>query len=207
MLNLNLINKTICVTGANGVIGSKVVEMLLNYDCNIKILSRRPYYSSSKKLKAFIGDLSNPKLDLGPFVQNCDYLINCAAELQKVKLMRQVNVQSVYRLLSAIKKNIKFEEKKVHWIQLSSCGVYGSGRIFASKEEKFVNEHTIPNPQNEYEKTKLAADKILIALSKKDLIDYTIIRPSNVISENTESNIFYKLSRLIKKRLFLNNRP
>ncbi len=205
MLNLNLINKTICVTGANGVIGSKVVEMLLNYDCNIKILSRRPYYSSSKKLKAFIGDLSNPKLDLGPFVQNCDYLINCAAELQKVKLMRQVNVQSVYRLLSAIKKNIKFEEKKVHWIQLSSCGVYGSGRIFASKEEKFVNEHTIPNPQNEYEKTKLAADKILIALSKKDLIDYTIIRPSNVISENTESNIFYKLSKLIKKRLFLKN--
>ena len=85
MENLNIKNKTFCITGANGAIGSKVVEMLSNYDCNLKILSRKPYFPSSKKIKSFIGDLSNPILNLHPFIEDCDYLINCAAELSQVK--------------------------------------------------------------------------------------------------------------------------
>ena len=49
--NLNLKNKTICITGASGIIGSQLVKFLLNYDCNIKILSRKSYHLPSKKLK------------------------------------------------------------------------------------------------------------------------------------------------------------
>lgn len=204
MENLNIKNKTFCITGASGAIGSKVVEMLSNYDCNLKILSRKPYFPSSKKIKSFIGDLSNPILNLHPFIEDCDYLINCAAELSQVKLMKQVNVDSIYRLQTAINKSFKFK-KKIHWIQLSSCGVYGSGNTLVDNIEKLINEDTVPNPQNEYEKTKLAADKILISLSKKNIIDLTILRPSNVITEKQEHNIFFKLNRLIKKNLFLRN--
>ena len=205
MENLNFKNKTICITGASGVIGSKIVEMLLNYDCNLKVLSRKPYLTSSKKIKSFVGDLSNPILDLYPFVENCDYLINCAAELNQVKLMKQVNVDSIYRLLTAINKNFKYKKKKVHWIQLSSCGVYGSSHKFFENEETLVNEDAITNPQNEYEKTKLAADKILLSSSNKNIIDFTILRPSNVIGEKINTNIFYKLNRIIKKKIFLKN--
>ena len=46
-------------------------------------------------------------------------------------------------------------------------GVYGSDKIFSDPDEKFINEDFEPNPQNEYEKTKFDADKILINLGKK----------------------------------------
>ena len=179
--------------------------MLLNYDCNIKVLSRKPYLSSSKKIKSFVGDLSNPILDLQPFVENCDYLINCAAELNQFELMKSVNVDSINRLLTAINKNFKSKKKKLHWIQLSSCGVYGSSYKLFENEETLVSEDTIANPQNEYEKTKLDADKILISSGKKNIIDFTILRPSNVIGEKIETNIFFKLNRIIKKKLLLKN--
>jgi len=200
--NLNLKNKTICITGASGIIGSQLVKFLLNYDCNIKILSRKSYHLPSKKIKIFIGDLLNPILNLEPFVKNCDYFINCAAELNNIQLMYRVNTQSVYRLTSAIKKTSNYENKKVHWIQLSSCGVYGSDKIYSDPDEKFINEDFEPNPQNEYEKTKFDADKILINLGKKNIIDYTILRPSNVISNTKYANIFYRLNLLIKKKFF-----
>lgn len=200
--NLNLKNKTICITGASGIIGSQLVKFLLDYDCNIKILSRKSYHSPSKKIKIFIGDLSNPILNLEPFVKNCDYFINCAAELNNIKLMHMVNTQSVNRLLTAINKTSNYKSKKVHWIQLSSCGVYGSDKKFYDSDEKFINEDFEPNPQNEYEKTKLYADKILINSAKKNIIDYTILRPSNVISNMKHANIFYRLNLLIKKNFF-----
>lgn len=202
---LILKNKTICITGASGRIGSKLVNLLLTYDCNIKILIKRPFYFPSKKIKIFTGDLSNPILNFQPFVKNCDYLINCAAELKNTQLMNEVNVRSIDRLISAINKNFKHEKnKKVHWIQLSSCGVYGADNATLDLDGNIINENADPDPRNEYEKTKLNADKILIDYGKKNLIDYTILRPSNVIDNTNNLNIFVRLDNIIKKKFYPN---
>jgi glycosyltransferase involved in cell wall biosynthesis/nucleoside-diphosphate-sugar epimerase len=200
MQRLKLKNKTICITGASGIIGKALIDRLVKYDCNINILSRKKLsnFIFSKKIKIFQGDLSNPILDLQPFLKNSDYIINCAAELQNIDLMSQVNTQSIFRLITAINKNFKLKKKKVHLIQLSSCGVYGSLNLWNIKKKRAVFEFTEPNPSNYYEKTKLEADKAIISLSKKYPINYTVLRPSNVISEKMKHNIFLSLNKYIR---------
>ena len=200
MQRLKLKNKTICVTGATGIIGEALIDRLIKYDCNINILSRKKIsnFIFSKKIKIFQGDLSNPILDLQPFLKNSDYIINCAAEFQKIDLMHQVNTQSIFRLITAINKNFKLKKKKVHLIQLSSCGVYGSLNLFNMEKKRNIFEFTKPNPSNYYEKTKLEADEAIVSLSKNYPINYTLLRPSSVISEKMKNNIFLNLNKYIR---------
>ena len=109
---LRINNKIICITGANGLVGRNLVNSLLKYNCIIKILTKTQPKNFSKKINFYVGDLSQPNLNLQPFLNGCDVFINCAAEKINIKKMYPLHVDSVSRLISAIKKNFLVEKKK-----------------------------------------------------------------------------------------------
>lgn len=76
-----------------------------------------------------------------------------------------------------------------HFIQMSTISVYGN------VEE--IDENSIPNPINEYGRSKLKADNILQSLAT-DSFKASIIRPPMVYGKNCPGN-FFKLAGLVSR--------
>jgi glycosyltransferase involved in cell wall biosynthesis/nucleoside-diphosphate-sugar epimerase len=199
---LKIKNKIICITGANGLIGRALVNELLKHNCTIKILLRTQPKKFLEKINFYVGDLLQPDLNLQPFLKGCDFFINCAAEKKNVAKMKSLHIHSFSRLLTAIKQNYLVDKKKIHFIQISSCGVYGSQNFNKIQEKRYIDEDFDPNPVNEYEKTKFQSDELLINFNEKHIISYTILRPSNIICSSVKNSRLTQLKNILKINFF-----
>ena len=88
------------------------------------------------------------------------------------------------------------KKKKIRWIQLSSIGIFGFNR---KKED--IDENSLKDPSNNYEKTKLASEEIIIN-SANEFFEYVILRPSTIYGIGMKSDFIFRLSRYIKKNFF-----
>jgi nucleoside-diphosphate-sugar epimerase len=178
------------ITGANGLIGTQLVLKLLDMGFVLHLLTRSGSYKfSNEKIKVFKGDILKPDT-LDSFMEDISTLIHCAGETKEEVLMEQVNVVGTKNLLGESGKNL------IHWIQLSSIGVYGIRKFgFCDEKEK-------PSPKNKYEKSKYESDMNVISESEKRNFKYTVLRPSVVVSVLSENSVFFKLSNSIKKNYF-----
>ena len=161
----------VAITGASGFIG-KLLEM----GDEINILSRKNTneYEIYTNVKFFLGDICNID-SLVDFVEKVDVLYHCAAEIKEESKMQLINEEGTKNLIKVASGKIK------HWVQLSSTGVYGAvydGQI--SEEQPY-------NPNNEYERTKLNSDLLLLKPQEKLKFTFTIIRPSNVFGQRVRS--------------------
>jgi nucleoside-diphosphate-sugar epimerase len=176
------------ITGATGFIGRPLVEAFLNRGDEVRVLSRRSSDTTStfQGAKWCQGDLCHP---INPaFLDGVDTPYHLAAELGNPAQMEAVNVQGTANLLKAAKSaGIR------RWIQLSSVGVYGP------KRELLVTEETTPAPANEYERTKLAADRLVQEACHRSDMDYVILRPSNVIGADMKNGSFFALVKAVSR--------
>jgi nucleoside-diphosphate-sugar epimerase len=191
----------VCITGATGFIGRKVVEFHLNSNDDVRYLTRtndKPLHGA----KAFIGDVNSATEVLAPFFKDVDVIYHCAGEVENEVLMHRTHVEGMRNLLHIVDKvNIKMQ-KQCHWIQLSSCGAYGQNAT-SRTVERFVNETSFENPNGEYERTKAEADQLIISFAEKhDFLKFTIIRPTIVFGLGMRSMAIIRLANLIKRRVF-----
>lgn len=183
--------RKVAITGATGFIGGALVKALLSRGDEVRILSRRLRVSTGvyRGTKWFQGDLCNP---VDPaFLDGVDFLYHLAAELGDPERMIDVNVRGTENLLGAADGCVR------RWIQLSSVGVYGPPTV------PVVDEDTPPAPENEYERTKLAADRLVEMAGKFNGMEFVILRPSNVIgAEMRNGSVFSLIGAVRRKRYF-----
>lgn len=173
------------ITGANGFIGSLLVKKHLEAGDEVHILSRKKP-TKDRSVITHVGDLKNIE-SLKLFLNDVDLLYHCAAEIKDDSKMREINVEGTRNLVEAASNKIK------HWVHLSSVGVYGpisSGTIYEDQPY---------NPINEYERTKLEGDLLVINGAGKNNFSYTIIRPSIVFGENMNNQSLFKLIEVIDR--------
>ncbi len=173
------------ITGANGFIGGLLVKKLLEAGDEVHILSRKRANNDSSVI-THVGDLRDIE-SLKSFLNHVDVLYHCAAEIKDDSKMREINVEGTRNLIAAASNKIK------HWVHLSSVGVYGpisSGTI--SEDHPY-------NPINEYERTKLEADLLVMEGAKKNNFTYTIIRPSIVFGEKMNNQSLIQLIKVIDR--------
>jgi len=164
-----------CVTGASGMVGSEIVKRLLKKGYQVRALSRKEF-PLNPKVTCFKGDLTAKDLPQ-EFISGANIIFHCAAELHDESKMWEVNVLGTDRLLQLVKKSgINY------FCYLGSIGVVGK------TDKKWLNETTSCNPQNAYEKSKLAAENLV----KKELEGHHVIilRPGNIIEENHPGPLF-----------------
>ena len=180
--------QTIAITGATGFIGSLLVRYHINLGDQVRILSRRQV-NDLHGVTSFTGDLRQqipPK-----FLHGVDIVYHLAAELNDPSLMRAVNVDGTSNLLAAaVSAGVR------RWIQLSSIGVYGPPTC------PVVTEATVPMPLNEYEHTKLASDLLVKETCKNTSLEYSILRPSNVIGAKMKNGSFAALVNAVRRGRF-----
>ena len=178
----------VAITGGTGFIGRPLVRTLLVGGVEVRVLSRRPVDTTStfQGARWYQGDFCHP---IDPaFLNGVDTLYHLAAELTNSAQMEAVNVQGTANLLAAAAKT-----GVRRWIQLSSVGVYGPQAGLA------VNEGTTPKPANEYERTKLAADRLVQEACRRSNMEHVILRPSNLIGAEMKNGSFFALVKTVSR--------
>lgn len=196
----NSSNKSIkviaAVTGGSGFVGKKLIQNLLRRGYSVKVLTRKKDRVFPKGVEVVLGDLQSPTSDLRFFLSGSDILFNCAGETRSPKSMKKTHIGGTKRIINALSDEFMLSGKKIHWVQLSSIGVYGKALV-CPNEKRLVNEQSKINPVNIYETTKAKADKLIIEAAKKKHFTYSILRPSGIVGLEMTNRSFGRLIKSI----------
>ncbi len=171
------------ITGASGLIGSKLCEFYSSHGHEVSIITRAKRKINFKNLKIYETDLSNPDIQIiKKFTKNIDFLFHLASELKDDSKMVSTNYEST-KLFVDILVNTK-----TTLVYMSSIGV------FDFNFNKVITEHSEKKQINKYEKTKFLSEKYIYGLKKK--LKFIIIRPSIILDLKMKSNIIKNLIAL-----------
>lgn len=181
---MNLKNKKILVTGADGFIGSHLVEKLVDEGHKVKAFV---YYNSFNswgwldsfpkdkldKIEIFTGDIRDPN-GVRTAVKGCDIIFHLAALIaipysyHSPDSYVDTNIKGTLNILQAAKD---YGIEKV--IVTSTSEVYGTG-IYVPIDEKHPKQGQSP-----YSATKIGADAIADSFYRSFNLPVTIVRPFN----------------------------
>jgi nucleoside-diphosphate-sugar epimerase len=192
----------VCVTGATGFIGRKLISLNLSQGHAVNYLSRNSDLQLPD-VTFFRGDLTERSSEVSNFLTNAEVLFNCAGELNDKLAMRKTHVDGVKYLLNIIEQQQAGNKMKLfHWVQLSSCGAYGNSTN-SNEMPRYIDESTPNNPVGEYECTKTEADELIIDFARQhDWFKYTIMRPTIVFGVGMKSSLIIRIAKMIKMGLF-----
>ena len=189
-----MILKKIVITGANGYIGKRLTNKILEKGhCVIGVVRQLHASNSPCYTQFLVEDISkfNKWSDL---LQDCDCIIHLAARTHilnditksPIDEFRKVNRDATILLAkSAEQLNVK------RFVFLSSIGVLGDTTL----EGRFDN-NTKYNPKEAYAISKMEAEKGIIKIADSSNMEVVIVRPPLVYGPNAPGN-FHRLMRLV----------
>jgi nucleoside-diphosphate-sugar epimerase len=176
----------IVITGATGFVGRHLLEDIDPSKYTVRVITR----NKEKKIIVPAGseimeaDLNNVN-SLKKAFEGMDVVVNMAAEVRDEKKLEETNVGGTQNLIhAALSTNVS------RIIHLSSVGVVG---MQYSNVPIIISEDSACFPKNEYERTKLASEKLLIEAHKQNKFRLTILRPTNVFGEHHPFNALLHL--------------
>ncbi|MEN6348179.1 MAG: NAD-dependent 4,6-dehydratase LegB [Syntrophomonas sp.] len=181
---MNLKNKKILVTGADGFIGSHLTETLISKGMNVRAFVMYNSFNSwgwldtlSKdildNLDVFSGDIRDPH-GVEKSMSGCDMVLHLAALIaipysyHSPDTYVDTNIKGTLNILQAARK--LGTEKIVH---TSTSEVYGTARFVPITED-----HPL-QPQSPYSATKISADQMAMSFYNSFNTPIAIIRPFN----------------------------
>jgi nucleoside-diphosphate-sugar epimerase len=177
------------VTGATGIIGKRIVDMLLQEGFLVRILTRRVDMSPRRNIEVISADLSDSQA-LYRLLKEVTWVFHCAAELHVESQMHPTNVEGTRNLIIVAGAcNVQV------FCHMSSVGVIGK------IEGSVANESTPCHPLNTYEKTKLGSEKIVAESNCARKI--IILRPTNVVDETQPGALSLAIQPTFRNRLKL----
>ena len=181
---MNIKNKTVFVTGADGFIGSHLVEQLIKEGVKVKAFV---YYNSfnkwgwidslesgiQKEIEIFSGDIRDG-YNVKKAMEGCDVVFHLAALIAipfsyySPESYIETNIKGTLNVLQAAK------ESSLEKILITSTSeVYGTA-LYVPIDEKHPKQ-----AQSPYSATKIAADAIAESFYKSFNLPVTIVRPFN----------------------------
>lgn len=179
------------VLGGTGFLGRYIIKELLKKQYSVTVLTRNPDKRNLflEPVAFEIGDLLEfNTIDFSKYT----HIINCSGELKDEGLMYALHVECINGILLKIKET----NPNVHWIHISSVGVYGKVR------SGIITEECTFTPVGIYEVTKAKGEQLVKQFCTINKINYTIIRPSNVFGIGMPNQSLAQLISMIRKRLF-----
>jgi NAD dependent epimerase/dehydratase len=181
---MNLTNKRVLVTGADGFIGSHLVEHLLNEGCKIRAFV---YYNSfnnwgwldtlSKtqinQIEIFAGDIRDPN-GVRTAMKDIDIVFHLAALIaipfsyHSPDSYIDTNVKGTLNIIQAA-KDLGVERALI----TSTSEVYGTAQYVP------IDENHTRQPQSPYSASKIGADCIAESFYRSFSLPLTIVRPFN----------------------------
>jgi len=179
---MEICNKKILVTGADGFIGSHLTEMLLSLGCNVRALSCYNSFNNwgwlenvlaSRRLEVVTGDIRDPHF-CRVIVKDVDIIFHLAALIAipysyiSPDSYIDTNIKGTLNLCQAAKEN-----KNIRFIHTSTSEVYGTA-IYVPIDEKHPKQ-----PQSPYSASKIGADAMAMSYFNSFGLPVSIARPFN----------------------------
>ncbi|MDF1656645.1 MAG: NAD-dependent epimerase/dehydratase family protein [Verrucomicrobiales bacterium] len=193
--------RKVCVTGASGFIGLRLVESLLDGGHCVRVLTRGLREVKPHGTEVVIGDLTSSDCPLASFLKGCELLFHCAGEIHNSEVMELLHVEGTSRLIEAVKREVEHSGEPIHVVHLSSCGAYGPPPA-GVRSDRFVTEDSAIRPTSIYEVTKAKSDEIVAEGCQGDGLTYSILRPSNVVGVAIANHPLERMVRLVKSGKF-----
>jgi nucleoside-diphosphate-sugar epimerase len=193
-------NRQVCVTGARGFVGRQLIQKLLEQGYSVKVLTRNFDSPFPAGVQVFTADLTSSSCDLSDFFSGCEIFFHCAGEIKNAEIMQDLHVNGTKRLRDALLHEIALTNRKIHWVQLSSVGVYG--KPSKPSEARVIKEDSAICPTGIYESTKAQSDQIILDCLGLANLTITILRPSNIVGLNMPNQSFGSLLKSITKKHF-----
>ena len=180
--------KSVLVTGATGFIGSRLVEELINKGYDVTSLIRKGKEGNSKS-NIIYGDLTDERIDFKDLKFDCVFHLASHTPLEKnKKVLEKVNLEGTKKLFQEIKSITK------SIIYISGLGVYGE------TGEAVIDESQNYNPNTNFVKIRLDAEKYLKDNSVEHKIDFVVVHFGDVYGPD---GWFYEmLVKRLKKNTF-----
>jgi nucleoside-diphosphate-sugar epimerase len=178
----------VAVTGGSGFVGSKVVARHLAAGDNVRVLTRRE--TCPDGADAVVGDLTDDRCNLAPFVANADILYHCAGEIFDTAIMQELHVSGTRRLIAAAGGRIG------RWVQLSSVGAYG----LVHRGE--ITEESPEQPTGVYEVTKTLSDRQVLDAARVGAFEAVILRPCKILGVGMRDPSVSQMIAFIARKLF-----
>ncbi|MDF1479143.1 NAD-dependent epimerase/dehydratase family protein [Leifsonia sp. H3M29-4] len=180
------------VVGGSGFIGSRLLDVLSARGHTFTNFDRVP----APRYGQFttIGDVRSAE-QLTAAARGHDAVIHLAAEhrddVTPLSLYEEVNIDGARAIIAAV------EAAGIERVVFTSTvAVYGLDKSDA-------DEHTTPEPFNEYGRTKLAAEREFRTWAERGAErSLTIVRPSVVFGEGNRGNV-YTLAKQVSSRRFI----
>ena len=174
----------ILVTGAEGFIGSHLIERLIakghqvtafvlynsfNFFGWLENIDKQNF----KKIKVITGDVRDYQ-SISSAIKNQDIVINLAALIaipysyQSVRSYIETNIIGIQNILEAVKT---YKVKRL--IHTSTSEVYGTAQFVPIREDHPINS------QSPYAASKASADQIVMSYHRSFNLPVTILRPFN----------------------------
>ena len=182
----------ILVTGGKGFIGSKIVEMLSNDGHKITVVDNHDTYGimtkqelhklyewrtrnwNPKNVAMIAGDVLDRLVCLKAFSHRPDIVIHLAT-YPRAKIVDNDPIVGIPKVINTTTNllwhSTKFAVKK--FVYISSSMVYGDFEDGTKEDGK-------TKPKNIYGEAKLTGERMVKLISKRDGLNYNIIRPSGV---------------------------
>ncbi|MFH1336603.1 MAG: NAD-dependent epimerase/dehydratase family protein, partial [Candidatus Zixiibacteriota bacterium] len=178
----------VLVTGANGFVGSHLVERLLDKGYPVRCLVRKTSnlkWLSDLKVEYAYGDISE-KDSLKEAVRNVDIIIHSAG-LTKAKTKEEYFKANAEGTKNLIEVSLQENPRLQKFVYISSQAASGPG-----EDEQPKDEATSCRPVSHYGESKLEGEKIVSGYSSK--LPVTIIRPPAVYGpRDTDMLGFFKV--------------
>ena len=168
----------ILVTGGLGYTGIELVKRLLSLGHSIVVVDINLYSNAT-----FFDNLDNIEIIIVD-IRDIDWEILNQKKIEAIYHLAGVSNDPGNGVSSEVGFSINFEETKrlysylkytqvKHFIYPSSCSVYGSKNI------DMVDENSLPEPQNDYAKSKVMVENYIFNNFNRN-VSTTIVRPATV---------------------------
>jgi nucleoside-diphosphate-sugar epimerase len=186
------------VTGAAGFIGSHICDALVSKGRNIRTLVRKgadlshiSAHINEGKIEVVCGDLRDPET-VKRALDKCTVVINAAALTDlsaSLDSLFDTNVRALRMMLElASRTDLR------RFVQISSIGAF-------DKTHALINEDTPLSPINNYDRSKIAGEKIALSYCKEKKAPATILEPSAVYGPRVRIGFKYLLEVLMQGKM------
>jgi nucleoside-diphosphate-sugar epimerase len=158
---------TLAITGASGFLGRHLVSKCLSLGFKVRLLLRHSsssQFQSKDNIVICQGDLLNPASLNGFLEPNCTLI-----HLAYIDNNRSANMEAALNLIEAA--------KGANVARIVHCS---TAVVVGFKENKIITETTLPQPEGEYQVTKLEIEEKLCSQLPAS-IELAILRPSEII--------------------------
>lgn len=179
---------TVVVTGANGFVGSKLVDALTGQGRPVRAClrqARQPTYRNSELVGIYNVDGLSAHTAWEPALAGANVVVHTAAKVHDMKAgdsyepFRHVNVDGTANLAEqAVRAGVK------RFVFVSSLKVHGE----MSPEDRPFTADDPANPQDAYGRSKYEAELTLLDIASRSGMELVIVRPPLVYGPGVKAN-------------------